>query len=253
MQPSTESRRGGKATMPGRNAGLRPPNYGKRYPGVVLTREETRALMRAFSRRGSAGVRNAALTALLYRCGVRINEALSAPVADLNLDAGTFYVRYPKRDRKGRSRPRTVGVDAETAALLERWLKRRRELTIPPRAPLFCQVQEPRRGQPMNATGYRDALQRAAKRAGIDKRVHPHGFRHTFAFDWVQEARPLNQLQAALGHRYLSTTARYADHLNPREMLDTMRGRGWDDTPPATPELEAIVRATVAQLLAGGG
>jgi integrase len=255
MGPSSESRRGGKATMPGRNAGQHPPNYGKRYPAVVFTREETRALMKAFSRRGSAGIRNAAITALLYRSGVRINEALSAPLGDVDLDAGTFYVRYPKRDKKGRSRPRTVGLDAETVALLERWLKRRRELAISGRAPLFCQVQDPRRGQPMNATGYRDALQRAAARAGIEKRVHPHGFRHSFAFDWVQEARPLNQLQAALGHRYLSTTAHYADHLNPRDMLDTMRGRAWDEPSqrPATPELEAIVRATVAQLLAQGG
>jgi site-specific recombinase XerD len=254
MHPSPERRRGGRATMPGRNAGQKPPNYGKRYPAVVLTREEIRALMKAFSRRGSAGMRNAAITALLYRSGLRINEALSAPLGDLDLDAGTFFVRFPKRDKMGRARPRTVGVDAETAALLERWLARRRALGINARAPLFCQVQEARRGQPMNATGYRDALQRAAARAEIDKRVHPHGLRHSFAFDWVQEARPLNHLQAALGHRYLSTTAHYADHLNPRDMLDAMRGRDWD-TPAATatPELEAIVRATVAQLLAQGG
>jgi integrase/recombinase XerD len=255
MQPSLDSRRGGKATMPGRNAGQKPPNYGKRYPAVVFTREEMRALMKAFSRRGSAGIRNAAITALLYRSGLRINEALSAPAGDLDLDGGTLYVRHPKRDRQGRSRPRTVGLDAETIAMLERWLKRRRELGIGARTPLFCQIQVGRRGELMGAGGYRDALRRAAARAGLEKRVHPHGMRHSFAFDWVQEARPLNQLQAALGHRYLSTTAHYADHLNPRDMLDTMRGRAWDEPSqrPATPELEAIVRATVAQLLAQGG
>jgi integrase len=109
----------------------------------------------------------------------------------------------------------------------------------------------------MHANGYRDALNRAAEKAGVDKRVHPHGFRHSFAFDWVQEERPLNQLQKALGHRHLSTTAHYADHLNPREMLETMRGRDWRDAAAAAPELElsgtttpdlvAIVRAVLAE------
>jgi site-specific recombinase XerD len=250
MHPSPERRRGGRATMPGRNAGQHPPNYGKRYPAVVLTRDEIRALMKAFSRRGSAGIRNAAITAVLYRSGLRINEALSAPLSDLDLNAGSLYVRYPKRDRKGRSRPRTVGLDAETIALLERWLARRRELGISTRAPLFCQIQTTRCGQPMSATGYRDALNRAAIRAGIDKRVHPHGMRHSFAFDWVQEARPLNHLQKALGHRYLSTTAHYADHLNPRDVLESMRDRDWENAPPAGVDIEAIVRAAIAQALA---
>lgn len=250
MHPSPTSRRGGKATMPGRNKGQHPPNYGQRYPAVVLTLDEVRELLKAFSRRGSAGVRNAALTALLYRAGVRINEALSAPLHDLDLAAATFYVRYPKRDRKGRARPRTVGLDTETCAMLERWVVRRRQLGIRPSAPLFCQIQEPRRGLPMASGGYREALKSAAVKAGLDKRVHPHGFRHSFAFQWVQEGRPLNHLQAALGHRYLSTTAHYADHLNPREMLDSMRGRDWQDAPVLSPELEATVRAVVEQMLA---
>lgn len=257
MSPSQTTRprprRGGKATMPGRNAGLRPPNYGMELPAEVYTPEEVRALLRAFSRRGSAGIRNAAMTAVLVRSGLRVNEALSAPLGDLDLGAGTLYVRFPKRDRRGRIRPRRVGVDAETLALVERWLVRRRALGIDHRAPLFCQVQEPCRGQPLGDSGYREALKAAAVKAGIPKRMHPHGLRHTFAFTWLQEGRPLDQLQVLLGHRQLATTAHYAQHLNPVEAIEAHRGREWDQTRTAgrlPSELDAGVRALVQQLLA---
>lgn len=256
MQPSQTTRprprRGGKATMPGRNAGLRPPNYGMELPAEVYSPEEVRALLRAFSRRGSAGVRNTAMTAVLVRSGLRVNEALSAPLGDLDLVAGTLYVRYPKRDKKGRARPRRVGVDAETGALLERWLARRRVLGIDHRAPLFYQVQHPYRGEPLAAGGFRDALKVAGEKAGIPKRMHPHGLRHTFAFTWLQEGRPLDHLQVLLGHRRLATTAHYAQHLNPAEALEAHRARAWDQARAgALPsELDAGVRALVAQLLA---
>lgn len=247
--PTTRPRRG---VLPGTNAGLRPPNYGMELPAEVYTPEELRALMRAFSRRGSAGIRNTAITAVLFRCGLRISEAMQAPLGDLDLAAGTLYVRYPKRDRKGRMRPRRVAVDTETAALLERWLTRRRALGIGPRGTLFCQVQEPCRGMPLSAGGYRDALKTAGEKAGIAKRMHPHGLRHTFAFTWLQEGRPLDQLQVLLGHRHLATTAHYAQHLNPKVALDAQRDRVWGKVPaPAVaPELEAQLRALVEQMLA---
>jgi integrase len=249
--------------MPGRNAGQKPPNYGLELPGEVYTPEEVRAILRAFSRRGSAGIRNTAITVLLWRCGLRISEALKAPLGDLDLAAGTFFVRYPKRipkrDRRGRAIPdqyllrqRLVAIDPEAGALVERWLTRRRAIGIGSRAPLFCQVQEPCRGEPMAAGGYREALKAAAAKAGLQRRAHPHGFRHTFAFGWVQEGRPLNQLSTLLGHSNLAVTARYADHLNPKEALDAQRARPWDGAPPAglPPELEAGVRQLLERMLA---
>jgi site-specific recombinase XerD len=235
--------------MPGRNAGQHPPNYGLELPAEVYTPAEMRALLRAFSRRGSAGIRNTAITALLYRCGVRVSEALKAPLGDLDMVEGTFYVRWPKRDLKGRRRPRLVAVDAETAALLERWLARRKQLAIKPSALLFCQVQHPCRGQALAASGYREALKAAGRKAGISKRMHPHGLRHTFAFMWLQEGRPLDQLQVLLGHRHLATTAHYAQHLNPKVALDAQRARSWEtEAAAASTEVDEIVRQVLARI-----
>jgi integrase/recombinase XerD len=245
-----------RGAMPGQP----PSNQGREFPPEVYTQAEMRALMGAFSRRGSAGIRNAALTALLYRCGLRVSEALKAPLADLDLAEGMLFVRHPKRDgHRGRDdrqrplRPRRVAIDVETAAFLERWLVRRRALGISSHAPLFCQIAQPRRGERMEPNGYRGALQRAGRAAGIAKRMHPHGLRHTFAFTWLQEGRPLDQLQVLLGHKRLATTAHYAQHLNPAAALEAQRHRSWDSVPLLGPAaLEAQIREIVAQLLDAG-
>jgi site-specific recombinase XerD len=66
-----------------------------------------------------------------------------------------------------------------------------------------------------------------ARRAGIEKRVHAHGLRHTCAFELANEGTPLHLVQAVLGHSRLTTTARYIAHLNPKQVVDAMRGREW--------------------------
>lgn len=225
--------------------GRRPANAGQTYRKDRLTRTEAEALLGAFSRRGSAGIRNAAMTGLQLHTGVRIGEVVKAPLLDLDLDEATFYVRYPKRDRKGRAWPRTVGLDTETIALLERWLARRRSLGIPPRSgPLFCQVQQPRRGLRCTRSGYAEALKDAAARAGIARRVHPHMLRHTFAYQWDADGLSLLKLMKILGHKDLATTQHYVDHLNPKETLDAMRERG--RPAPVAPDLLEALRTALA-------
>jgi len=67
---------------------------------------------------------------VLWRSGLRISEALAPELRDLDLEASTIRVRRGKGDRS-----RTVGVDEQTAALLYRWLDRRRRLSPGARAP----------------------------------------------------------------------------------------------------------------------
>ena len=69
---------------------------------------------------------------------------------------------------------------------------------------------------------------RLAKKAGIEKRVHPHGLRHTYAYELaVAEGKPAPLIQAALGHSSLATTDRYLRHIAPAELIETMRSREW--------------------------
>jgi integrase len=84
-------------------------------------------------------------------------------------------------------------------------------------------------------------VKRLAARAGIDKRVHAHGLRHTHAAELAREGIPVNMIQAQLGHESLATTDRYLRHIAPAELVQTIRQREWED--PATPRRRPRKRA----------
>ena len=107
--------------------------------------------------------------------------------------------------------------------MLQRWLERRKALGINGHKPVFCTLT----GGNLQATYVRGLLKRLARKAGIEKRVHPHGLRHSHAFELAGEGVPLHVIQQQLGHSSLATTDRYIRHLNPLELIETMRSREW--------------------------
>ncbi len=70
-------------------------------------------------------------------------------------------------------------------------------------------------------------LKRLAARAGIDKRVHAHGLRHTHAAQLRAEGVDIAIISRQLGHTSITTTARYLDHLAPTAVIQAIRGRSW--------------------------
>jgi site-specific recombinase XerD len=98
---------------------------------------------------------------------------------DLNAGAGTLRVLHGKGDKA-----RLVGLDAGAWAILQLWLARRTEIGIKGRSPVFCTL----RGEPMKAPYIRALLPRLARKAGIEKRVHAHGLRHTHGFELASKA-----------------------------------------------------------------
>jgi site-specific recombinase XerD len=190
----------------------------RRRPPEVLTEVEAIALIRACSTRAPTGVRNRALIAVLWRSGLRISEALSLELRDIDLEAGSIRVRHGKGDRS-----RTVGVDEQTAALLARWIDRRRKLSPGARAPVFCTLQ----GGRIDSSYVRRLLPRLATKAGIERRVHAHGLRHTYAAELAREGAAINVIRDALGHTSLAVTDRYLRDVAPMHVIDTMRARRW--------------------------
>ena len=196
-----------------------PTNRGKTYPAEPLTPDEVRALIRACSSRAPTGIRNRALIVALYRGGLRISEALALKPKDLDREAGTVRILNGKGGRA-----RTVGLDPTAFAVLERWLDHRAKHGINGRAPLFCTL----KSQPLASAYVRALLPRLARKAGIEKRVHAHGLRHTHAAELAHEGVPMNVIQAQLGHRSLATTDRYIRHIAPEQVIEAMRSRTWD-------------------------
>ena len=186
----------------------------------LLTNDQIELLMRQCSRRAPTGVRNRALIAVLWRCGLRIGEVRALGVKDLDADSGTLVVQRGKGGKR-----RVVGVDSGTIALIGRWLELRRKIGLPAGgAPLFCSLA----GRPLDLSYVRHLLPRLARKAGIERRVHAHGLRHAFAVDLVRSGAPLYVVRDALGHASVATTQVYLSRVGAHEAVEAMRNREWD-------------------------
>ena len=81
----------------------------RRLDADLLTPGEVERLIRVCSNRAPTGIRNRALIALAWRCGLRLGEVLALMPKDIDLDAATVIVQHGKGDRR-----RVVGLDAGT-------------------------------------------------------------------------------------------------------------------------------------------
>lgn len=205
-------------TMPGYHKGRVPANKGKKYPAEILSPEEIAALFGQISSTTSLGLRNRALITVLYRAGLRHSEALALLPKDINVASGTIAVLHGKGDRS-----RIVGIDPGACQVIFLWLERRARLGFGATVPVFVTMQ----GTALKSSYLKTLLPRLAQQAGIDKRVHPHGLRHTHAYELMMEGVEIPIIQRQLGHVSLATTAIYLNHIAPRQVIETMRKREW--------------------------
>lgn len=182
----------------------------------ILTQAEVRALLAQCSRRAPTGIRDRALLTVLYRAGLRVEEALDLTPKDIDTAQGTVTVQHGKGDRR-----RTVGIDDGTVAVIQLWLNERAGLGVNGRDKLFCTLQ----GGPLSTNQVRQMIKRRAAKAGLVKRVHPHGLRHAYAAELAHENVPVNEIRQMLGHSSLATTQIYLDHIAPAQIISRGRNR----------------------------
>jgi site-specific recombinase XerC len=129
--------------------------------------DEIRAVMRhASDDRHGWSVR--AMIVVLWRAGLRIQEALALVEHDHEPRRGSVLVRYGKGGRR-----REVGMDEWGWEQLRPWLNVRTELPV---GPLFCIIDGPTRGRPWSGAAVRSEFRRLAARAGVRRRFAPLQF-----------------------------------------------------------------------------
>ena len=154
--------------------------------------------------------------------GPALPGGLDLELRDVDEGEGTLTVRHGKGNHR-----RVVGLDPPAFAVLERWLAARATLGVPRGSKLFCTITAGNVGSPLGAPQWRDTIKRLGEKAGIEKRVHSHGLRHTHATELRREGVDLLVISKQLGHADLATTERYLNHLEPREVVETMQRRDW--------------------------
>jgi integrase/recombinase XerD len=148
----------------------------------------------------------------LYATGVRRAELAHLKVADIDSHRMVIHVQGGKgrKDRDVMLSPKLL------EALREYWRGLRRK----PSVWLFPGNRWHTGNRPIDTKVAWNACQDAAKRAGIQKEVHPHTLRHCFATHLLEAGADLRTIQVLLGHRDLEETTIYL-HLSARHLSAT--------------------------------
>jgi site-specific recombinase XerD len=209
-------RRRSPATMPGNHAGRPPRNKGDALPGRPANGGGDRS-GHASRPKDRHGWRVRAMIVVLWRAGLRVQEALALAEHDLDHRRGSLLIRNGKGGRR-----REVGMDEWGWEQLRPWLNPRAELPV---GPLFCVIDGPTLGRPWSGAAVRSEFRPLAARAGVRRRFAPHQLRHAHALELAREGVPLNIIQRQLGHANLGTTSIYLQGIDPEEIIATVRTR----------------------------
>lgn len=179
------------------------PKLKRRLPTVLTISEVEKLLNTLETKKDKEGIRAKAMFELLYATGIRVSELLNLKINDLNLEEG--FVRVIGKRNKERIVP--IGEPAILAVkeylnLVRPSLLNKKELSNPY---LFLN----QRGKKLSRMGFWKILKKYVKLAGIEKKVTPHTFRHTFATHLLEGGANLRILQELLGHAHISTTQIY--------------------------------------------
>jgi integrase/recombinase XerD len=203
---------------------VEPPRLPKTLPGVLSTAEVDRILSQPApdsDDRKNLWLRDRAILETLYATGVRVSELIGLRQADLSAAEGLLRVFG-----KG-SKERLVPIGGSAL----RWIGRYRTDCRPLLArggrsedALFLN----HRGSPMTRMAIWNIVHDATLRAGVERDVHPHTFRHSFATHLLEGGADLRSVQEMLGHADIATTQIYThiDREYLKEVHRTFHPRG---------------------------
>jgi integrase/recombinase XerD len=175
----------------------------------VMSQEEVRRLFQCASSR-----LHRIWLLMLYATGIRREELVRLKIGDIDSDRMLIHIRQGKgrKDRNVMLSPKLL------QELRDYW----RWANPKPKTYLFPgKGPHPNADVPIDSRSVFNAVQQAAKRAGLDKRVHPHTLRHCFATHLLESGADLRTIQLLLGHADLKTTSRYL-HLSERHLRTTV-------------------------------
>ena len=195
------------------------PKIGRKLPDTLAI-EEIDQLIKTIDLTTPQGERNRAMLETLYGCGLRVSELTSLKISDLFFKEG-FIKITGKGDKQ-----RFVPIGDATIKYIEVYRKEVRvHQKIAPKAQdtLFLN----RRGNQLTRAMIFTIIKQLAVKAGIDKVISPHTFRHSFATHLLENGADLRAIQQMLGHQSITTTEIYT-HIETsflKQTIDTYHPR----------------------------
>jgi len=196
------------------------PKFTRGLPSV-LSQDEVRRIIEAPDASFSpSGLRDRAMFELLYATGLRVSELLDLKLSNLFLDEG-----FLRQIGKG-GRERIVPIGKYAKEWVSRYIREVRPILKKNKSTEILFLN--RRGDKLSRMGFWKILRKWAIKAGINKKVTPHTFRHSFATHLLEGGANLRSVQAMLGHASITTTEIYThvDRERLKEAIKVYHPRG---------------------------
>lgn len=177
------------------------PKLSKKLP-AVLDFAEVEKILSQPDVSDKFGLRDKAILELFYACGTRVSELINLKVNDLLLNEEIIRVFG-----KG-SKERLIPIGSSAINWISEYLKLSRPFLMKKSKSenyIFLNI----RGSKLSRMGIWKIIDKYVKEAGIEKEVHPHTFRHSFATHLLEGGADLRAVQEMLGHADISTTQIY--------------------------------------------
>lgn len=192
------------------------PKLPKNLP-EVLTYQEIEKILNSINTNDKIGIRDRAILETLYATGMRVSELITLKHQDINFELGIVRVFG-----KG-SKERVVPIGSSALSWIKRYqdeariffIENQRRLNYRSTDVLFLNV----RGKPLTRMAIWLMVSKYTKAARIDKVVHPHTFRHSFATHLLEGGANLRAVQEMLGHSDISTTEIYT-HIDRKYLIE---------------------------------
>lgn len=180
------------------------PKKAKKLP-EVLNPQEVEAILDQADRTTMAGIRDAAIMETLYASGMRVSE-----LTDLEMDRLFFEIGFIRVVGKG-NKERLVPVGEIAQLAIEHYIETARKEFLNPKKPTKSEnkIFLNQRGGPLTRMSIWNIVNKYAQKAGIEKNVYPHIFRHSFATHLLEGGADLRAVQEMLGHTSIITTEIY--------------------------------------------
>ncbi|VVB59683.1 Tyrosine recombinase XerA [uncultured archaeon] len=186
---------------------VKKPKRNHKLPRDLITMEEVKELVNHAN-----NLRDRCFVLLLYESGARISEIIDLKIRDVEFDKYGARVTLPDYEKTGARKIRIIA----SAPAISNWMfghPRKDDRN----APLFCGIGTKNHGQPLDYRTPYDILKELGKKAGIDKPMNPHHFRHSRATELAKHLTEA-QLCAYLGWAPGSREASTYVHLSGRDM-----------------------------------
>ena len=192
---------------------LESPKIGRKLPDV-LSMEEIDMLIEAVEMEKSEGQRNKAMLETLYSCGLRVSELVNLKLTNLFFEQG--FIKVEGKSEK----ERLVPVSNRAVDEINKYLSGyRKKLKISKESEnvLFLN----RRGKKLSRVMIFTIIKNLSEKIGLNKKISPHTFRHSFATHLINGGADLRAVQEMLGHESILTTEIYT-HLDSVYLKDTI-------------------------------